>query len=107
MPHIEIIAILLNHVPIVYADPHHYRGVRDCMAKMYRTEGFLAFWKGRCQINQNCQQISAKNFLENVQMFSKNYRPFSAVPLLLSSCSSSESQLHWCSNGNAKRSEHL
>jgi len=30
-------------------NPHHhsnYRGVYDCMRKMYRTEGLLSFWKG-------------------------------------------------------------
>ena len=24
----------------------NYRGVFDCMRKMYRTEGLLSFWKG-------------------------------------------------------------
>ncbi|KAJ9596392.1 hypothetical protein L9F63_012555 [Diploptera punctata] len=27
-------------------DPHYYNGIIDCMKKMYRNEGFLAFWKG-------------------------------------------------------------
>lgn len=28
------------------ADHAHYTGVRDCMVKMYRSEGALSFWKG-------------------------------------------------------------
>ena len=28
------------------SDPHHYSGVRDCMAKMYKQEGLRSFWKG-------------------------------------------------------------
>jgi hypothetical protein len=57
---LKLLQFCLNHVPTVYADPHHYSGVRDCMVKMYRTEGFLAFWKGRCQINKNCQFFNYK-----------------------------------------------
>lgn len=28
------------------SDPLYYTGIRDCMRKMYRNEGFAAFWKG-------------------------------------------------------------
>ncbi|XP_011168583.1 mitochondrial 2-oxodicarboxylate carrier isoform X1 [Solenopsis invicta] len=28
------------------SDPLYYTGIRDCMTKMYRTEGLPAFWKG-------------------------------------------------------------
>ncbi|XP_020280518.1 mitochondrial 2-oxodicarboxylate carrier [Pseudomyrmex gracilis] len=28
------------------SDPLYYTGIRDCMTKMYRTEGLTAFWKG-------------------------------------------------------------
>lgn len=28
------------------SDPLYYTGIRDCMAKMYKTEGLPAFWKG-------------------------------------------------------------
>ena len=31
------------HAP---SDPHYYNGIADCMRKMYRNEGFFAFWKG-------------------------------------------------------------
>lgn len=27
-------------------DPHHYTGIVDCFSKMYRNEGFGAFYKG-------------------------------------------------------------
>lgn len=26
--------------------PYHYTGIFDCLAKMKKHEGFLAFWKG-------------------------------------------------------------
>ncbi|XP_018056963.1 PREDICTED: mitochondrial 2-oxodicarboxylate carrier isoform X3 [Atta colombica] len=28
------------------SDPLYYTGIRDCMTKMYKTEGLPAFWKG-------------------------------------------------------------
>lgn len=27
-------------------DPHYYRGILDCMKKMYKYEGVTSFWKG-------------------------------------------------------------
>ncbi|XP_043285091.1 mitochondrial 2-oxodicarboxylate carrier [Venturia canescens] len=32
--------------PSMGFDPHYYTGIRDCMMKMYRSEGLGAFWKG-------------------------------------------------------------
>ncbi|KAL6264808.1 hypothetical protein P5V15_004905 [Pogonomyrmex californicus] len=33
-------------VKTVKSDPLYYTGIRDCMIKMYKTEGLPAFWKG-------------------------------------------------------------
>ncbi|KAH0947120.1 hypothetical protein HN011_004019 [Eciton burchellii] len=30
----------------INSDPLYYTGIRDCMTKMYKTEGLPAFWKG-------------------------------------------------------------
>lgn len=30
----------------VPGDPNYYTGIADCMKKMYKNEGFFAFWKG-------------------------------------------------------------
>ncbi|KAJ2951717.1 hypothetical protein O0L34_g13881 [Tuta absoluta] len=35
-----------NKTALSSSDPHHYKGVFDCMRKMYRHEGKLSFWKG-------------------------------------------------------------
>lgn len=42
-------AALVAGVNPASLNPHHhtvYRGVFDCMQKMYRTEGVFSFWKG-------------------------------------------------------------
>ncbi|XP_039293264.1 mitochondrial 2-oxodicarboxylate carrier isoform X2 [Nilaparvata lugens] len=36
----------VQSAPAKVNDPNHYKGVFDCMAKMYRNEGYLAFYKG-------------------------------------------------------------
>ncbi|RZF35596.1 hypothetical protein LSTR_LSTR005124 [Laodelphax striatellus] len=36
----------VQSAPVKVNDPNHYKGVFDCLAKMYKKEGFLAFYKG-------------------------------------------------------------
>lgn len=35
-----------NNKVNVPGDPNYYTGIADCMKKMYKNEGFFAFWKG-------------------------------------------------------------
>ena len=32
--------------PVKGQESQHYKGIADCMKKMYKSEGFLSFWKG-------------------------------------------------------------